>query len=453
MTERPNAEGDGSAVTPGQYRRQVARTTDRILLILLGLSVYSVTANLFYDALKMATTAFVAFCGLLVALLMHRAGRSTPARFVMLTTLNVAVFVGSYFMPQNSNLSLFLLTFIGLPFMVMSWWENRPLMIYFCGLPLVLWTALLITNYGNGVYFELTEDVTRLYGFLHSIMIFAFITLQFFYYDQIARGYAHALRGSLHAQERANEAKTVFLRSMSHEMRTPLGALLGAVDLLRDRADTLPQQGQPSAVELVDIIAQSGTNLLSLTEKSTSFAQITTGDLVPEVQTLSLLSVIGPIMKQFEGQIAQKQIQISVLAKALQDPDSGSGQGGNGTTDLINADPRMLAEALTQVFENALTYTPAGGQVVIRVDPPVDDYLRLCVCDSGPGIPEASREEVFEPYERLGQAYGSQSGGGIGLTIARAYIRAMKGDIGLETSHFGGVRVWVRLPVPAQAAA
>nr|WP_255723104.1 HAMP domain-containing sensor histidine kinase [Thalassobius sp. Cn5-15] len=274
-------------------------------------------------------------------------------------------------------------------------------------------------------------------------MIFALITAQFFYYDRVTRDYAQALQRSLRAQQQANKAKTTFLRSMSHEMRTPLGAILGSVDLLRERADAPQQPRLPAEAELVDIIAKSSNDLLSLTEKSTSFAQITAGDLSPQLQTLSLLSVLSPVLKRFEDQITQKQLQISVLTEALHN-------GATTPRDLITADPRMLGDALLQVFENAMTYTPVGGQITIQLDPPSDDFLSLCICDSGPGIPEDSRENVFEPYERLGQAYGSQSGGGVGLTIARAYIRAMNGDIGLDQPQDGGTRVWIRLPLPVK---
>jgi signal transduction histidine kinase len=426
---------DSLSVPPSQYRRLVVQTTDRILLIVLALSVYAITSNLYYGAMRMVVTALVTFSCLLLALILHRSGYHTPARFILLTSLNVAIFIGSFFLPTNSNLSMFLLSFIGLPFMVMSWWDNRPMMIYFCTLPLVLWTTLMLTNYGNGQYFELSPEITQLFGYSHSIMVFASITLQFVHYDRVTRNYSVALRSSLEAQKRANSAKTAFLRSMSHEMRTPLGAILGAADLLQNSPDA-----KADINELTKIITSSGNDMLSLTEKSTSFARVTAGDLEPHPEPVSLTALLGRVLSRFQDKIADKEIQLNLT-------NASEGAATNIENLHALADPAMLSEALSQVFENALTYTPHGGAVTLTLSSTASaETLRLIVTDTGPGIAEHQREAVFEPYERLDQAYGSQSGGGVGLTIARAYLTAMGGQILLEEAQEGGTRVLIDLP-------
>ncbi|MEC7961726.1 MAG: hypothetical protein VX201_00485, partial [Pseudomonadota bacterium] len=112
---------------PRRFRRQV-RTSYSVLLILALLSLYSVLSNLIFASYNTALIASGAVGALGAAAWLHHIGRHTLARFVMLTSVNLAIFLSSFFLPQNSNMSMFLLAFIGLPFIVMSWRENRPMM-------------------------------------------------------------------------------------------------------------------------------------------------------------------------------------------------------------------------------------------------------------------------------------------------------------------------------------
>jgi signal transduction histidine kinase len=180
--------------------------------------------------------------------------------------------------------------------------------------------------------------------------------------------------------------------------------------------------------------------MLSLTEKSTSFARVTAGDLEPHPEPVSLTALLGRVLSRFQDKIADKEIQLNLT-------NASEGAATNIENLHALADPAMLSEALSQVFENALTYTPHGGAVTLTLSSTASaETLRLIVTDTGPGIAEHQREAVFEPYERLDQAYGSQSGGGVGLTIARAYLTAMGGQILLEEAQEGGTRVLIDLP-------
>lgn len=411
--------------TPRRFRRQV-RSSYTILPVLALLTFYSIISNLVYASYKTAFVGGITLTALLTATWLHHIGRHKSARFVMITTLNVSVFLASYFLPQNSNMSLFLLSFVGLPFIVMSWRENKAIMAYFCALPIVLWIILMLTNYGGGAYFELPPETTEIFGYGHSIMIFAIVLMEFLYYDSITKSYSRALRRSLRSEARANASKTAFLRSMSHEMRTPLGAVLGAADLLRDH----PKAG-PEVRDLARIIATSGNDLLSLTEKSMAYAQIASGALAPNLEPTDPHPILTSIVERFRDKSDSKDIHVE-LSK---------------TSDAkIQVDPSMLSEALVQIYDNALTYTPRGGSVTAMIMDASNDRVRLEICDTGPGIPDENHSDVFEPFERLGQTYGTQSGSGVGLTIARAYVKAMQGDIGLLQAPERGTHVWIELP-------
>jgi len=410
---------------PRRFRRQV-RTSYSVLLVLALLSLYSVLSNLIFASYNTALIASGTVGALGAAAWLHHIGRHTLARFVMLTSVNLAVFLSSFFLPQNSNMSMFLLAFIGLPFIVMSWRENRPMMAYFCALPMVLWIMLMVTNYGNGAYFELDPQITALFGYSHSIMVFAFVMMEFFYYDRVTQNYSRALRRALRAEERANRAKTAFLRSMSHEMRTPLSAVLGAADLLEHHP-----KATPDIKRLAKIVADSGTDLLSLTEKSMAYARITAGNVDPDLSPADPLSLIDPVIERFRDKIDRKEISVEI---------------SKSNHHKVIVDPAMFTEVIAQIFDNALTYTPCQGSVRLQIRDGKSGAVRLMVSDTGPGIPKQNHRAAFKPYERLEQTYGTKSGGGVGLTIARSYVHAMHGEIGLEREPSDGTHVWIEVP-------
>lgn len=410
---------------PRRFRRQI-RTSYSILLVLCLLTAYAGASSLVYGGTKSAAISFATLGVLGIVALLHRAARHRTARVLTILSVNLAIFGISYFIPTNSNVSMFLLAFVGLPVIMMSWRESRFWMAFCSALPLVLWTILLVTNYGNGVYNELDPAVTKPFGYAHSFMVFALVMIEFLYYDGITQSYARAMRRSLRAEERANRAKTTFLRSMSHEMRTPLGAVLGAVDLLDQ------QYGANKDLKrLSTIIGDAGENLLQLTEKSMAYARITSGAVKPELGPADPLSLIDPVIERYREMISRKDINLEI---------------SKSNHNKVLVDPAMFTEVMAQIVDNAVTYTPDRGSVRVCIRDGAGGNVRLMVTDTGPGIPAQKHQDVFKPYERLDQTYGSKSGSGVGLTIARSYVRAMKGDIGLDGDVESGARIWIEIP-------
>ncbi len=111
-------------------------------------------------------------------------------------------------------------------------------------------------------------------------------------------------------------------------------------------------------------------------------------------------------------------------------------------------DRRRIGQVMANLLGNALRHTPAGGAILVRVDAPRPDHLRLAVEDSGPGIPEAERAKVFERYYRVDEARAAAEGGrGLGLAIAAGIVKAHGGTMRAEASSaLGGAMIVVELP-------
>ena len=106
----------------------------------------------------------------------------------------------------------------------------------------------------------------------------------------------------------------------------------------------------------------------------------------------------------------------------------------------------MLHELVSNLVDNAIRYTPAGGTVLLQVARQ-EEQVVLAVSDSGPGIPEAERDKVFAPFYRAGSALEINPGGtGLGLAIVRDIVALHRGTVSLETADSGGLKVLVALP-------
>ena len=344
----------------------------------------------------------------------------------MLVTTNLLLFLGSYFQQPVSNVSLILLSFIGLPFIVFSWRENRIIVASLSALPLVLWNVLIFTNYGNMAFVETELEISKAFGYWHSILVFLFVALEFAYFDYVTHNYSQALHKSLAAEEKAGRVKTAFLSSMNHEIRTPLNAIIGSAELLRAHP-----QATPDIRRFANYIDQAGQDILNMTDKSLTYTRLISGPLDVKLRREDPMKLVQAELKKLDGPIREKSIKVETK-QACHLP--------------VLADAYLLSQVLAQLIDNAVKYVPEKGTVRLVVAKGVDQRVRISVKDNGPGIPAEKRDQVFLPFERLEQSLGTESGGGIGLTIAKVYVEAMGGEIGITPFTEGGAHVWVELP-------
>jgi len=246
----------------------------------------------------------------------------------------------------------------------------------------------------------------------------------------------NTLQEAKEAAEKANQTKSDFLSSMSHELRTPMNAILGFAQLLEDNPDEPLSEEQ---AECVHHILKGGNHLLELINEVLEMARIEAGKVTLSIEALHPRDVLDACL-DLVGPMADKR------GIRIHDPTAGR------HLPALLADYTRLKQVLLNLLSNAVKYNRAQGEIWLDVQPAGQDWLRISVRDSGYGIPESRRDEVFVPFSRLGAEGGAIEGTGIGLTIAKQLVELMDGRIGFDSVAGQGSTFWLELPLADELA-
>ena len=236
-----------------------------------------------------------------------------------------------------------------------------------------------------------------------------------------------ALQGAKLAAEKANLAKSDFLSNMSHELRSPLNAILGFAQLMESGvpAPTPPQR------QSIDQILQAGWYLLELINEILDLALIESGKLSLSPEPISLADVLGDCRGMIEP-LALKN-GIGLTFPRLDD------------TPFVKADRTRVKQVLINLLSNAIKYNRTGGKVEVTCTMSADKRTRISVRDTGDGLPPEKLAQLFQPFNRLGQESGSEEGTGIGLVVSKRLVELMGGEIGTESTVGVGSVFWIEL--------
>lgn len=226
--------------------------------------------------------------------------------------------------------------------------------------------------------------------------------------------------------ERANRAKSEFLSRMSHDLRTPLNAVLGFAQLLGAEALTGSQR------ECVQQIVHGGRHLLELVNEVVDIARIESGRLSLSPEPVRASDSVRYVVDLVAPLAAARGIALIV--------EEGPCAGW-----WVLADRQRLNQILMNLVSNAVKYNRPAGRVVVSYASPAADRLRIVVTDTGPGIPRQKLQLAFRPFERLGAERTAVEGTGLGLTLARGLAEAMGGNLGVESEVDRGSTFWVEL--------
>ena len=224
------------------------------------------------------------------------------------------------------------------------------------------------------------------------------------------------------ALRRSDEMKTVLLRSVSHDLRTPLTAILTATAALDPEHAT-----GDSVAEVREVVTVAATRLWRLIEKLLDLSLLQAGRLEPRLDWYSIDEVLQEAVEQVPG--APEVFTLTV------GPD----------LPLLRGDPGQLERAFANVLENAARYS-AGKSVSVRVRA-VGARVRVRIVDQGPGIPAGEQERIFLPFYRARDGDANHRGSGLGLAIAKGFVEGNGGSIAVESLPGQGTSFVVELPL------
>jgi two-component system cell cycle sensor histidine kinase PleC len=230
--------------------------------------------------------------------------------------------------------------------------------------------------------------------------------------------------------EDANRAKSAFLASMSHDLRTPLNAVIGFSDLIRSGIHGPLAPARYAGY--IEDIHSSGRHLLSLINDVLDLAKIEAGGRELEDKEVALGGLVAEALNLVEPQAAKAGIELR--------KETASGVG-------LRSDERALLQILTNLLSNAVKFTPAGGSVTVFAVVGPAGGLMLGVEDTGIGIDKDDLRKVMEPFAQVNVSVTVEGRGtGLGLPIVRGLVEALGGSFRLESEPGRGTRAWAEFP-------
>ena len=250
--------------------------------------------------------------------------------------------------------------------------------------------------------------------------------------DQVLQEKNVELQSAKVVAEKANLSKSEFLSSMSHELRSPLNAILGFAQLMEsDSPEPTPRQK-----ENIGQILQAGWHLLKLINEILDLAKIESGKLSLSPESVSLAEVLVECRGMIEGQAQKRGINMTFPQFDI--------------PCFIHADRTRLKQVLINLLSNAIKYNREQGAVEVAYTVSSPGRIRVSIKDTGTGLPPEKLAQLFQPFNRLGQEAGTEEGTGIGLVVAKKLTELMGGVIGVESSVGKGSVFWFELMAAAK---
>lgn len=263
--------------------------------------------------------------------------------------------------------------------------------------------------------------------FMASILMAAVIVSLFIYLNMLRTRWAHqrelrkSLEDAFHRAEEANDAKSRFLSNMSHDIRTPMNAIVGLTSIAQTHSD------DPVRVsECLDRIAISSKHLLSLINDVLDMSKIDSGKIILNEENFDLSEIITEVVTIVQPQTHAKHLKFDIVTR-------------NVNTEMVRGDSMRINQALVNILSNAIKYTNPGGSVRLVIEEKPSARLgfhdfTFVIQDSGIGMSEEFVKHVFEPFERdRGVEKSNIEGTGLGMAITKNVVNMMNGTIDVKS--------------------
>ncbi|MEU0603231.1 sensor histidine kinase KdpD [Streptomyces sp. NPDC006393] len=224
-----------------------------------------------------------------------------------------------------------------------------------------------------------------------------------------------------------NRIRTALLAAVSHDLRTPLAGIKAAVSSLR--SDDVEWSEQDRA-ELLEAIEEGADRLDHLVGNLLDMSRLKTGTVTPVIRETDLDEVVPMAL----GGVPEDGVDLDI-------PE---------TLPMVHVDRGLLERAVANVVENAVKHSPPGQKVLVSASA-LADRVELRVVDRGPGVPDAAKDHIFEPFQRHGDSPRGV-GVGLGLAVARGFTEAVGGTLRAEDTPGGGLTMVLAVPAAPQCA-
>jgi PAS domain S-box-containing protein len=250
--------------------------------------------------------------------------------------------------------------------------------------------------------------------------------------DQVLQEKNIELESARAVADKANLAKSEFLSNMSHELRSPLNAILGFAQLM----DSAAPPPTPAQKESIAQILQAGWHLLKLIDEILDLAKVESRQVPLSREPVSLGEVMLECQGMIEPQAQQHGIRLDF--PRFEEPC------------FVLADRTRVKQVLINLLSNAIKYNSKQGTITVSCAESSPKRIRVSVKDTGAGLPPEQLAQLFQAFNRLGQEGGAEEGSGIGLVVTKRLVELMGGVIGAESAVGAGSVFWFELPSAAE---
>jgi len=230
---------------------------------------------------------------------------------------------------------------------------------------------------------------------------------------------------------KAGKIKGEFLANISHEFRTPLNAILGFAEILREKPEVLKKdKGRRYAENIIS----SGKRLLNMINDLLDLAKTEAGKMELHIEKTSVSQLCKELVASFSQLSKRKKIKVKLVV----DED----------IPILSTDPGKVQQILYNFLSNAVKFTPERGRIEIRAGMADEKTVRIAVADTGCGIAEADKKKIFEKFRQAdGSITRESTGSGLGLAISRELASMLAGSIWMESEVGEGSTFWLDIPV------
>jgi signal transduction histidine kinase len=229
---------------------------------------------------------------------------------------------------------------------------------------------------------------------------------------------------------KANKLKGEFLANISHEFRTPMNAILGFAEILREKPELLRKD---KGRKYADNIITSGRRLLNMINDLLDLAKTEAGKMKLHIERTSLKQLCKGTVSAFSSLTKSKKIKVKVKVD-------------KNIPELVT-DAGKVQQILYNFLSNAVKFTPKSGRIEIKCSLLDEKTVRICVSDTGHGIAESDKEAIFEKFRQLDGSITRQStGSGLGLAICKELSAMLAGQLGMQSILGQGASFWLDIP-------